>query len=114
MKNANPFCLQPSNKRVATTKWILVCDFRHLVQPSVYSLWFFIQKSVNNIHKSPQFTPEVPKIMYLGIIFFTWPRKTIFIESPPQILGKFLIQFLVLESNGEFDTLNSETNQQSH
>ena len=42
--------------------------------------------------------------MYLGIIFFTWPRQTIFIESPPQILGKFLIQFLVLESNGEFDT----------
>ena len=42
--------------------------------------------------------------MYLGIIFFTWPYKTIFIESPPQILGKFLIQFLVLESNGEFDT----------
>ena len=110
MKNANPFCLQPSNKRVATTKWILVCDFRHLVQPSVYSLWFFIQKSVNNIHKSPQFTPEVPKIMYLGIIFFTWPRKTIFIESPLQILGKFLIQFLVLESNGEFDTPISESN----
>ena len=48
--------------------------------------------------------------MYLGIIFFTWPRQTIFIESPPQILGKFLIQFLVLESNGEFDTPNSETN----
>ena len=75
-----------------------------------YTLWFCILKSLQNVPKSPQFTPEVPKIMYLGIIFFTWPRQTIFIESPPQILGKFLIQFLVLESNGEFDTPNSETN----
>ena len=70
----------------------------------------FYNHSRQNIPKSPQFTPEVPKIMYLGIIFFTWPRQTIFIETPPQILGKFLIQFLVLESNREFDTPNSETN----
>ena len=41
--------------------------------------------------------------MYLGIIFFTWPRQTIFIESLPQILGKFLIQFLVIESSDEGD-----------
>ena len=54
-------------------------------------------KSLQNVPKSPLFTPEVLKFMYLVNIFFTLPRQTICIDSPPQILGKILILFLVLD-----------------
>ena len=84
--------------------------FGYSVQPSNYTLWFCILKSLQNVPKSPQFTPEVLKFMYLGNIFFTLPPQTICIDSPTQILGKFLILFLVLESIREFDKPNSETN----
>ena len=42
----------------------------------------FTPKSLQNVPKSPQITPEVTKIMHLGHIFFTGPRQTTFFTVP--------------------------------
>ena len=50
------------------------------------TLWFCILtllKSLQNVRKSPQITPEVPKIMHLGHIFSLGLAKTVFLHCPP-------------------------------
>ena len=48
-------------------------------------LWFCILKSLQNVLKSPQITPEVPKSMHLGHIFLLGNAKTVFLHCPPHL-----------------------------
>ena len=46
------------------------------------TLWFCILKSLQNVLKSPQITPEVPKSVHLGHIFLLGLAKTVFLHCP--------------------------------
>ena len=42
-------------------------------------------KSLQNVPKSPQITPEVPKSMHLRQIFLLGLAKTVFLHCPPPL-----------------------------
>ena len=47
------------------------------------TLWFCTLKSLQNVPKSLQITPEVPKSMHLGHIFLNGPRQNSFSSLSP-------------------------------
>ena len=62
-----------SDKSIKQTCGILGFDFGFLAQPSNYTLWFCILKSLKKVPKSPQTTPK-------PCICFTGPLQPIFLH----------------------------------
>ena len=50
-----------------------------------YYATYYSTSNCNVRPKSPQITPEVPKVMHVGHIFFTGPRQPNFLHCPTQL-----------------------------
>ena len=59
--------------------------YTNLTKTFYNTLWFCILKSLHNVLKSPQITPEVPKSLHLGHIFLLGLAKTVFLYCPPPL-----------------------------